>query len=158
VGAMIQVDPFLYKILLALCLVIAVGRILFNPKSDYVTVKNAEWYYLLPVGIILGFFSGMIGIGGGILLSPLLILFRWSTIKQSAGISAAFIFLNSLSGITALAGNGNIPGMDTLGWVFAAILGGITGSFLGSNKLTVSGLKYILANVLLFAAAKLILF
>jgi uncharacterized protein len=157
-GAQVQVNPSLYKIILAICLIIAVGRILYKSKADYTEIKKAEWYILIPVGIVLGFLSGMIGIGGGILLSPLLILFRWSTIKQAAGISAAFILLNSLSGLAALINKGFMPGAETYSLIIIAAFGGLAGSFLGSTRFSVRGLKYVLANVLVFAAIKLMMF
>lgn len=157
-GAQLIIDPAIYKIILGICLIIAVARIMFKPKEDYTVIKSPPVYILILIGISIGFISGMIGIGGGILLSPILILFRWASIKESAGISAAFIFLNSFSGLTALVGNGFLPDASIALWIVAALLGGICGSFLGSIKFSIRGLKYVLVNVLVVAAIKLMIF
>ena len=121
-------------------------------------IKAPSLYIALVVGAILGIVSGMIGIGGGILLSPLLILLNWTTIKQTAGISAAFILLNSTSGLIGLIQKGFVLDGHTSLWIIGAFTGGVLGSYMGSRKLSVEGFKYILAGVLCLAAIKLFIF
>jgi uncharacterized protein len=157
IGAQISINPSLYKIILGICLLIAVARMLYKPKQSEERKSNDIPIYLaLTIGAALGLFSGMIGIGGGIILSPLLIVLNWSSVKEAAAVSAPFIFLNSLTGLFGLIQHGFSPQPNTITWIVAAVTGGIVGSYLGSFKFSVSGLKYVLATVLIFAAFKLI--
>lgn len=155
IGAQITINPSLYKIILGVCLLIAVARMLFKPKDSNRENSIIPIPYAVVIGIGLGLLSGMIGIGGGIILSPLLILLGWAGLKEAAAVSAPFIFLNSLSGLVGLVQKGYTPETHTTAWVVAAVLGGIIGSYLGSNKLSIAGMKYVLAGVLCFAAIKL---
>jgi uncharacterized membrane protein YfcA len=150
-----HINSTVYKIILGICLVIATIRILYRPSETDEPIREMPKIPALIIGLGLGLISGMIGIGGGIILSPLLIIFRRATIKQSAGISAMFILLNSVSGLAGLIHQGYVPDGRSLVWILAALLGGLTGSYLGSSKLTVNGLKYVLSAVLCFAAIKL---
>jgi uncharacterized membrane protein YfcA len=112
----------------------------------------------LSIGALLGFFSGMIGIGGGIILTPLLLLMHWANMKEAAAASALFIFLNSLSGLFALMHAGFNFSNHVIIWVIIGVLGGIAGAFSGSFKIHAEKLRYILAGVLVLASVKLILF
>ncbi|MBN1986358.1 MAG: sulfite exporter TauE/SafE family protein [Prolixibacteraceae bacterium] len=158
VGARLQINPTTYKIILGIFLLIAIARMVLTAKSSAET-KPVNIPVALALGAFLGFFSGMIGIGGGIILSPVLLLLRWATIKETAAISAVFIFLNSTSGIIGLASKG---ALNPLPEIYVMIVMGIAGSFLGSymgmKKLTSLKLTYLLAAVLLFASFKLFYF
>jgi uncharacterized membrane protein YfcA len=158
IGAQLSINPTAYKILLGICLLIAVIWIIVKPKLSEKPIKAPSLFIALAVGAILGFVSGMIGIGGGILLSPLLILLNWTTIKQTAGISAAFILLNSTSGLVGLIQKGLVLDGHTSLWIIGALTGGVLGSYMGSRKLSIEGFKYILAGVLCLAAIKLFIF
>ena len=122
-------------------------------------IKQLNVPVALAVGAVLGFFSGLIGIGGGIILSPVLLLFRWATIRETAAVSAAFILLNSLSGIIGLVTNGKLVPVNEI-YLLVAI--GVAGSLIGSNvgreKFSTVKLTYLLATVLLFASLKLFYF
>ncbi len=159
-GAAIHVQPKLYKIILGVFLFIATLRMVIQTNTPQGETRPLPVYVALFTGAFLGFFSGMIGIGGGIILSPLLILMRWSTVKEAAAISAAFIFLNSATGLTStvLSTTGarwaeNIPLM-----IFITVLGGILGSYSGSFRISGRTLKYMLAGVLFIASFKLFLY
>ncbi|MBR8535322.1 sulfite exporter TauE/SafE family protein [Carboxylicivirga sediminis] len=157
IGARLDVNPYTYKIILGIFLLIAVIRMLFFTKSE----KEAKPIYLplaLVFGAVLGFFSGMIGIGGGIILSPLLLLMGWATIKETAAISAIFIFLNSASGILGVIAKGFEPISSIYILIVLGIIGSIIGSQLGQKRLTPRYLMYMLSFVLLFASFKLFYF
>jgi uncharacterized protein len=103
-------------------------------------------------GAVIGLLSGVVGIGGGIFLSPLIILAGWGTPKQAAATSAAFIVLNSLSGLAGRLTGGNL----VFGWFGAAliplgVLGGLAGSYLGARYFPGVWLRRILGIVLLIA-------
>ena len=110
----------------------------------------------LAIGGVIGLLSGMIGIGGGIFLSPIVLLRGWAGARESSGLAAPFILANS---IAALAGHylatGFIPAPAPL-WAAAAAVGGAIGAGLGSRKLSPVAVRRILALVLLIAAMKLI--
>lgn len=157
-GALITVDVSTYKIILGIFLLLAVARMLFVPKAVTETSAKISPAPALLIGAVLGIFSGMIGIGGGIILSPLLILFHWATVKESAGASALFIFMNSLAGLSGIATGGFTPEPRIVGWVLVGIAGGLAGSYLGSFRIKSKNLQFMLAGVLLVASIKLLIF
>lgn len=156
-GAHVVLDPLIYKRILAVCLLFAVARLfgLFGKGKD--GLVPIPLFPGLLIGIALGFVSGMIGIGGGILLSPVLLLFNWADMKTTAATSALFIFVNSAAGMLGAFGNGETLGADTVPWVIAAAAGGLLGSWIGAKRLNEPRLKQALGIVLLFASVKLMM-
>ena len=141
-GATLEIPPELYKKILGVCLLIAALRILIRPGKD-----GAQRKISLPIalasGALIGFFSGMIGIGGGIILSPLLLLTRWGGMKETAAASAAFIFLNSAAGLTGHVTAGMEVSPRIAIWIVAVMAGGLLGSWTGGFRMTVAQLKYL---------------
>lgn len=158
-GANIPLEGHLYKIILAGCLLLAVARLLgiFGRSVSTEDLRRIHLPSALVCGALIGFISGMIGIGGGILLSPLLLLLRWADMKQAAAVSAGFIFLNSIAGLAGSFSSPTEISNSLYGWIIAAVIGGIAGSFYGSRRFNVTFLKYVLSSVLLFACVKLII-
>lgn len=113
--------------------------------------------WLLLAGATIGFLSGLVGVGGGIFLSPLLLLFAWASTRQVAGISAAFILVNSMAGLAGwLTTSPPWPdGLPLL--VVAAVIGGLIGSGIGARRLGSDWLRRLLAVVLVIAGVKMIL-
>jgi uncharacterized membrane protein YfcA len=157
-GAMIPVKSNVYEIILGIFLLIAVARMVFVPGAVIEKSSDPPLIISLALGALLGLFSGMIGIGGGIILSPILILFHWASIKESAAASALFILLNSLSGLTGLLAKGFDFEPRLILWIVVGVLGGIAGSYTGSARLKQGKLKYILACILLLASLKLFIY
>ena len=157
VGGMIHIEDVLYKRILGVLLLFPVFRFFFFKSPDDKDLKEPNLYLSLIFGGIIGLFSGMIGIGGGILLSPVLILLKWTNQKQTAAISAAFIFVNSVSGLGGMLTKEISFTNDMWMYVVCAFAGGLLGSYLASSKLNQNGIKYVLAVVLLMAAYKLII-
>jgi len=153
-GARLDVNPYTYKIILGLFLLIAVVRMLFFTKSEKPT-KPINLPLAIVLGAVLGFFSGMIGIGGGIILSPLLLLMGWANVKETAAISAIFIVLNSASGILGVLAMGFQPLNSIYLLIGLGIAGSIIGSQLGHKRLSPRYLMLTLSFVLLFASFKL---
>lgn len=156
IGATITLEPFWYNHILAVCLLFAVLRILWKQKSENETRKNFPWVAGVFIGAGIGLLSGMIGIGGGILLSPVLLLMRWASIKETAAVSAPFIFVNSAAGLFGLTDNFISP-PHIYSWILVAILGGFCGAYFGSTKLSSAAVRKILATVLTIAVIKLFL-
>ena len=156
IGGLIHMDASAYKVILGILLVIAVARFLFFSNFQSAETKDPQIVLALVIGAAIGFLSGLIGIGGGIILSPILLLLGWSNMKQTAAISALFIFVNSLSGLMGQLTKGiNFSG-DMLMYVVVAFAGGLLGAYVGSLKLKAVALKNVLAAVLLVAAYKLL--
>jgi uncharacterized protein len=155
IGAWIKIDPHLYKVILGILLLLAVLRILVKFR-DTDNLKVPPFWAGILLGAILGIVSGIIGIGGGIILSPLLLVLRWANVKEAAAASALFILLNSSSGLISLSLQSHfnlIP--DLFLWVFVGIVGALAGSYTGGYKLTFSTLRYVLSIVLILASFKL---
>ena len=156
-GATLNINPMMYKIILGLVLLLAVARLVYRPSNDYSLRKDPPYWVLGAIGMILGLLSGMIGIGGGIILSPLLIFMRWASVKETALYSSLFILFNSVAGLSGL-GLANIHlSPDFRYWVVAALFGGLLGSWSASTVLPLKYFRLTLAIVLLFACYKLIL-
>jgi uncharacterized membrane protein YfcA len=155
VGARINIDPTLFKYILGVFLIFAVIRMLYKPKESQTEIIPFYWILAILFGAFLGFFSGLIGIGGGIILSPMILLLGWANVKETAAISAIFIFLNSASGILGLLSAGINLSPHILYWVVVAFAGGLFGAYYGSRQLSMLRLRYVLAFVLLMASVKL---
>ncbi len=156
VGGLLTVDAFIYKKMLGVLLLIPIARFLFAPDMQVNSVKKANPGLSLLIGSAIGFLSGLIGIGGGIILSPILLLLKWADMKQTAAISALFIFVNSLSGLGGMVTRGITFNSEMYAYVAIAFAGGICGAYLGAIRFNQTILKYLLALVLLMAAYKLI--
>lgn len=155
-GSRMPLQEHIYKMVLGACLIVSVARILLMPLLNVTSdLKPLPLVPALLVGGAIGLISGMIGIGGGILLSPLLLLFRWSDVKETAAVSAPFIVVNSLAGLAGIRYTSIQFPPYLLYWVLAATVGGLAGAYWGSKKLNTQWLRYILSVVLLFAAFKL---
>lgn len=155
-GGKIELDPTLYKQILAVCLLAAVARLFGLFGTGKQETRFPPVVLAMAIGAVLGLLSGMIGIGGGVLLSPLLLICGWSTVKGSAGVSAAFIFVNSVAGIVALGSTALVMTMDHALWIVAAFAGGLLGAFIGARHYSAVRLKQVLGVVLLLASVKLL--
>jgi len=112
----------------------------------------------LPVGLIIGFLSGLTGVGGGIFLSPILIYRGWAETRVTSGVAAAFILVNSIAGFLGnIGGMAEIPPGISL-WAIAVLVGGWIGASYGSSHAPTPVLRRILSAVLVIAGVKLILF
>jgi uncharacterized membrane protein YfcA len=112
---------------------------------------------MYPTGGIIGFVSGLIGVGGGIFLSPILFLFSSLPIKTISGISALFIFVNSLLGLLGHLNSG-AQLSSQMGWLILAVIpGGMLGSWLGTKKLSSPIIYSILCMVLTSAGIKMLM-
>lgn len=151
-GAQFVLSDANYKRILGVCLFLAIIRILVNFKSA--DQRPVSLFIALIIGALIGLLSGMIGIGGGIILSPVLLLMRWASLKEAAAVSALFIFVNSVAG---LLGNKHWVPIDQnlIFMVSSALIGGIFGARWGAQIASNKSIRYVLALVLLIASVKL---
>ena len=156
VGGMITVDAVIYKKILGILLLVPIVRFLFFRNIQVNEIQKANIGLSLLIGAAIGSLSGLIGIGGGILLSPVLLLLKWSDMKQTAAISALFIFVNSLAGLAGQVTKGIQFTPDMYAYVAIAFAGGLLGAYFGSLRLKPAILKYLLAIVLIVASYKLL--
>lgn len=160
VGGTLQVSPRYYAGLLALALVVAALRMAWPKGGDGVDrtadpIRAPSMAVALPTGAGVGLLSGIVGVGGGVFLSPLLIFLRWATVRETAGVAAAFIVVNSVSGLLGRALGGTLA-YGPLLWILPAVVaGGFLGARFGARRLTPRSLRLLLAGVLLLAAFKL---
>jgi len=156
-GGMLEIDTTMYKKILAILLVFAILKMLNVFGKENFHTKSVKLWQGLLVGGIIGFFSGLIGIGGGIILTPLILLLHWGKMKEAAAVSALFIWVNSASGLIGQFSSGVTFEKETFLLVVIALIGGLLGGYLGSKKLNNQKLRYMLAFVLAIACFKLIL-
>ncbi|MEE9234813.1 MAG: sulfite exporter TauE/SafE family protein [Candidatus Acidoferrales bacterium] len=157
-GGLTEVSPKTYMLLLAAVLIFAAYRLLavVPPKQEESFLRVPPLGVALPVGAGIGFLSGIIGVGGGIFLSPLLILLRWADAKRTAAVSAAFIWVNSAAGLYGHLSRKTVDWSDLAWLVGFAFAGGLVGSSLGARRFRGLWLRRILGVVLLVATIKLL--
>ncbi|MEL1241152.1 sulfite exporter TauE/SafE family protein [Flavobacterium flavipallidum] len=157
-GGTMSLPDAIYKKILGLCLFISIIRLVYQFEEKNEPNKEIPLWAGLFSGGSIGLLSGLLGIGGGIILSPLMLLMRWSKLKETAAVSALFIFVNSLSGLYGQIQKGGFNlGSDLQIAVVATIIGGLLGSYFGSQKFNSKTLKYLLAAGLTIAGLKLLL-
>ena len=155
VGGGITLPGHWYRVLVGLVLWVAALRLWLN-----LSVNRQEREPPVVVAVLcgagIGLLAGLTGTGGGIFLSPLLLFLRWAETRQTGGVAAAFILLNSLAG---LAGNpaslSQLPSELPL-WAAAVVIGGLVGAEIGSRRIGTPAFRRVLGAVLLVAGAKLV--
>jgi hypothetical protein len=155
-GGMIEVDTSLYNKILGVLLIFAILKMLNIFGKENAEIKNVKTWQGLLVGGIIGFFSGLIGIGGGIVLTPIILLLHWGKMKEAAAVSALFIWVNSASGLIGQFSSGVRLEYESFILVAIALVGGFFGAFFGSKKMNNQNLRYLLAIVLVIASVKLL--
>ena len=160
-GGLIDLPATTYRGLLGAALLVAATSLILpqhTPSDPGEPTRCVPPAALLVVGLLLGVLSGLTGIGGGIFLSPLLILLRIEDPRRTAAAAAAFIVVNSLTGLTTLAWRGGLTTLPPVTAAFAVVvlLGGMVGSWLAAGRLTLRGLRVALGIVLVVSGTKLL--
>jgi hypothetical protein len=155
-GGMIEVDASIYKKILGVLLIFAILKMLNVFGKESTKIKEAKLWQGLVIGGAIGFFSGLIGIGGGIILTPVILLLHWGKMKEAAAVSALFIWVNSASALTGQLSSGVSINAQSFVLVAIALIGGCIGGYLGSKKINNQMLRYVLSVVLFIASVKLL--
>jgi uncharacterized protein len=171
VGGMLALPGVVYRPIVGAVLLFSALRLLRDAGREERVQPDAPLPALpraaaLGAGAAIGLLSGLTGVGGGIFLSPLVLLMGWADVRRTAGVSAAFILVNSLAGLVGLALAGPAPAgtgaplalpAATPLWVLVVVLGGWVGAELGSRRIGQAALRRVLALVLVVAGLKLAL-
>ena len=154
-GGTLDIDATLYQNILAILLIFAVLKMLNVFGKESTKIKEIKIWQGIIVGSAIGFFSGLIGIGGGIILSPIILLFHWGKMKEAAAVSALFIWVNSVAGLSGQISSGVSVSSESVIMVIIALIGGFFGAYFGSKIINNYTLRYLLAFVLIMASVKL---
>jgi uncharacterized membrane protein YfcA len=157
-GGYLTISPQYFKLAAGFFLIISAFMLLIKeylvPQNK--PIQKMPLFWGLSLGAVIGLVSGLIGVGGGIFLSPIIIMANWTTAKNASGIAALFILCNSLA---ALAGNFtalNFIDFTIFYWITAVVIGAFTGSYLGTVKLNAKVIITCLFLVLLSAGIKFV--
>lgn len=127
-------------------------------NDEIADLQPLPLWQALTIGAAIGLLSGMVGIGGGIFLSPFILLAHWGTPKQAAATAAGFIVLNSVSGLAGRLVGGNLMlGTFGLALIPLGIISALTGSYLGARSFSSLWTRRILGVVLLIAITNYII-
>ncbi|MEO5656469.1 MAG: sulfite exporter TauE/SafE family protein [Nitrospiria bacterium] len=160
IGGMIILADRTYELIVGYALVAAACRfVIFTRVSVSASEASPRllWTVGPPIGLALGLLAGMVGVGGGIFLSPLLLIMGWADAKRTGAVSSAFILANSLTGLVAQLARGAVVDGGLLApLLVTALIGGVLGSSLGASRLSLPTLQRLLGVVLAIAGLKLL--
>jgi uncharacterized membrane protein YfcA len=156
IGGRMELPVDAYRAVIGAVLLLSAIRLLVQLRDDDRPGRPPKAWIAMMVGAALGFLAGLTGIGGGIFLSPLLLLAGWANLRTTAATSVVFIFANSAAGLL-----GQMSSLDALPsglpvWAGAVVAGGAVGSWLGAQRLASPVIRGMLAVVLVTAGIKLI--
>lgn len=156
IGGLLKLPESGYRQLLAVTLILAACRLAITLKSRDDKIHPVSLLLGVFSGLIIGLLSGIVGIGGGIFLSPLILLAGWDNAKGASATAAAFIVINSLAGLAARQISGTLSVAMFWPFILVALAGGVLGSRLGASVIPSAALRRLLALVLFIAACKLL--
>ena len=155
-GGALQIPEEVYRPAVGAILLLAALRLVWPPRASMEYAPRIPTGAAIGAGAAIGLLSGLTGTGGGVFLSPLLLFTGWAGLRETAGLSAVFILVNSVAGLLGhLAGMRFLPAALPL-WMAAAGIGALVGTGIGSRKLPPPALRRLLALVLLLGAARLV--
>ena len=156
IGGHAALPEYIYKPLVGAFLLYSAYMLIRSMSFPSVTNTVPPSLPLLAVsGSLIGLLSGLTGVGGGIFLSPLLILMGWAEPRQTSGVASLFILVNSAAALLGTLGAGATLSPVTPLWIAAVGLGGFAGAELGSKHLQPAVIKTLLSALLLIAGAKM---
>jgi uncharacterized protein len=152
-GGSIDVSEFYFKIFLLMTLILVAVRIyIINDLTISIRLSRPQrWVFIFSLGSVLGFIAGVVGIGGGIYLVPLIIMFGLGTEKEAAAAGTMFIWINSMVGLMSRVSLGGLDLQFVLPLAGAVFLGGLGGSYLGVVKFKPKTIQKVMGGVILIA-------
>lgn len=157
IGGYFTLPPHIYRPILGVVLLFAAWRLFARKPQEQIEPSPPRLGLAMLVGAVLGFASGLIGVGGGIFLSPLMILLGWANVREVSGIAALFILVNSISGLFGHLSNlQHVPEFAPL-LAVVALVGGTIGALSGSRYLPTAAIVRAMACMLVAAGGKMFL-
>ena len=157
IGGFFTLPPHIYRPILGVVLLFAAWRLFARKPQEQIEPSPPRLGLAMLVGAVLGFASGLIGVGGGIFLSPLMILIGWARVREVSGIAALFILVNSISGLFGHFSNLQyVPDYAPL-LAGVALIGGSIGALSGSRYLPTKAIIRAMALMLVAAGGKMFL-
>jgi uncharacterized membrane protein YfcA len=162
-AGMTHIPKDLFKLILGLCLFLAAVRMFFQSKTfsdDSFITKSPNPLLAGLVGLLLGFLSGLVGIGGGIFLSPIMYNLNWGKPRDITSICCFFILFNSIAGLFGQLQKGTSFAIMDRYWVLLVVVlaGGLLGSYLGSKKLKPRDIQFLTSLLVLFVSLRILFF
>jgi uncharacterized protein len=155
-GGWLQLPAHAFQLLIGVVLLYSAAQLIFKP-ADKGAVQTPSTLIAVFAGAAIGLLSGLTGTGGGIFLTPLLLLMGWAAPKNAAAVSALFILVNSAAGLAGWLTSGQPwPALPLWALLLAAGTGGAIGATLGSRYFEPVWIKRLLAAVLVIAGLKLL--
>lgn len=158
IGGALELPPRLFKVAAGIFLVASAAMMAWRAliKVEAEEPRRLSRPLAALIAAPIGFASGIIGVGGGIFLSPILIAGRYAPVRTVSGIAALFIFLNSIAGLFGQLRSGVVLEPWLPGWLIAVVVGGFIGSYLGVSRLGVRAILVVLVMVLMTAGVKML--
>ena len=158
IGGALTLPVPIYKSIVGIVLLYSAVRLFLSAR---VAAENEDAtlvpiWIALCLGAVIGLLSGLTGVGGGIFLSPVLLLMHWTTTKETSGVAVAFILVNSVAGLLGNVSAVSFVANDITFWAPAALIGGWIGTELGTRVLPIAGIRRWLSLVLVLAGLKLL--
>ena len=154
----LQLDESLFQLFLLVTLIFVLIRIYIINSLTFSKelTPSQKWVFIFGLGAILGFIAGAVGIGGGIYLVPLIVMFGLGTVKEAAAAGTIFIWVNSLAGIIARYNSGTFDAKFISPLIIAVVIGGFAGSYFGSTKFEPHSIQKIMGAVIIVAVILLL--
>lgn len=155
-GGHITLPGTTYRVVVGVVLLLSAARFVIQLRAADEVRRTIPLPLAFIIGAALGFLAGLTGVGGGIFLSPVLLIGGWANLRTTAATSVTFILANSIAGLLAKPAAIEAASHIAPTWAVAAVVGGLIGSYLGSRRLPSPALRGVLAAVLIAAGLKLV--
>jgi uncharacterized protein len=158
VGGFIVLNERVYDVVTGVVLLTAAAILVFRRTRNGEPDRSTPLWGAITVGGVVGFVSGLTGVGGGVFLAPILIAMHWASPKQTAALSAPFILANSVVGLVGALYSGQVPSGQTWLYAVGALAGAVVGTLVGVHWLSQAATRYVLTTILAAAGLQLLLF
>ena len=159
VGAQLELSANLFFLLLGSSLILSSLFLVWQSMNHEPEPTEFSVGKRGAIGGVIGYLSGLVGIGGGIFLSPILNVSGWANPRKVASLASVFILVNSVSGLVGLIIAGTFQVQVGRSWLlfFAVILGGMIGSYLSNERLNANLIRRLTAILVAYVGVRLIL-